>query len=195
MLKVKKYVVGFLFNATQEFVCLIEKQRPDWQKGRLNGVGGHIEDGEKPIGAMNREFFEETGPCASWRQFCFIHGSTYELYCFTSRIHTGTPKTTTDEKIDWYSTDRLPNNIIGSFKLKSTAPLATFRPMNQSRFSMSLYPAQINQLHGCLIDKAFIVYSLMFRYGFCAIPCSIFRACSANSFCRSARPHFPWAVW
>jgi 8-oxo-dGTP diphosphatase len=109
----KKYVVGFLFNNNGQ-VLLINKNRPDWQKGRLNGIGGHIEKGELPIGAMNREFFEEAGICATWRQFCLIHGSTYELYCFTSRIHTGTPKTMTDEKIGWYPSYELPANIIGN---------------------------------------------------------------------------------
>jgi 8-oxo-dGTP diphosphatase len=43
-----KYVVGFLFNSDTNKVCLIKKNRPQWQKGRLNGVGGHIEDGKAP---------------------------------------------------------------------------------------------------------------------------------------------------
>lgn len=53
------YVVGFFHNEIN--VVLIEKQCPEWQKGLLNGVGGHIEEGEMPLGAMCREFQEETG--------------------------------------------------------------------------------------------------------------------------------------
>ena len=109
----KSYVVGFLFNHKGE-VCLIEKNRPEWQKGRLNGIGGHIENGESPTVAMNREFFEEAGACAKWRQFCFMHGTQYETYCFTSRVYQGEPKTMTDERVSWYPVNNLPSNIISN---------------------------------------------------------------------------------
>ena len=56
-----KYVVGFVFNKAKTEVCLIEKKRPEWQRNKFNGVGGHIEHGELPHEAMQREFFEETG--------------------------------------------------------------------------------------------------------------------------------------
>lgn len=54
-------VVGFMFNRDKSFVVLIEKKRPAWQAGKLNGVGGKIELGESPIQAMVREFHEEIG--------------------------------------------------------------------------------------------------------------------------------------
>lgn len=56
-----EYVVGFLFIEGTEGLILIEKTKPDWQKGKLNGVGGKVEAGETPIVAMAREFKEETG--------------------------------------------------------------------------------------------------------------------------------------
>lgn len=37
------------------------KNRPEWQKGRLNFPGGHIEAGEDPVTAAVRELKEETG--------------------------------------------------------------------------------------------------------------------------------------
>ena len=55
----REYVVGFAINGLD--VLLIRKNRPDWQAGKLNGVGGKIEPGEFPIEAMVREFQEETG--------------------------------------------------------------------------------------------------------------------------------------
>ncbi len=55
------YCLGFLFNIDRDSVLLIEKQKPPWQKGKLNGVGGLIEDGENAEQAMVREFYEETG--------------------------------------------------------------------------------------------------------------------------------------
>lgn len=58
----KQYVLGFAFDADRQNVVLIEKQRPDWQKGQMNGIGGKVEPSDASIkGAMIREFFEETG--------------------------------------------------------------------------------------------------------------------------------------
>jgi len=57
----KKMVVGFLFDRNRRCVLLIKKNRPDWQKGYLNGVGGHVEPGEDMFEAMKREFLEEVG--------------------------------------------------------------------------------------------------------------------------------------
>ena len=115
-----KYVTGFLFNSDNNTVCLIKKNRPLWQKGRLNGVGGHIEEGESPKGAMIREFWEEAGERnIDWRQFLLVTGSGYELYCFTAKsagkslnnIHS-----VTDEIIGWYPIESLPDNILPNMK-------------------------------------------------------------------------------
>ena len=58
---VMKYVVGYCFDPYFEHVVLIEKARPEWQAGKLNGVGGKIEPKETPRRAMVREFQEEAG--------------------------------------------------------------------------------------------------------------------------------------
>jgi 8-oxo-dGTP diphosphatase len=59
---IKEYVLGFAFSKDMNHVVLIEKLRPDWQKGCFNGVGGKIEPTDKkPVYAMIREFKEETG--------------------------------------------------------------------------------------------------------------------------------------
>ena len=55
------YVAGFLFDEPLENVILIRKNRPKWQAGKLNGVGGKVEAMETNIAAMNREFKEEAG--------------------------------------------------------------------------------------------------------------------------------------
>lgn len=57
----KQYVDGFLFNDDGTEVLLIRKARPAWQVGKLNGIGGKVEDRESPASAMGREFLEETG--------------------------------------------------------------------------------------------------------------------------------------
>jgi len=85
----KEYVLGFCFEGPEvrnRFVVLIEKQRPDWQQDRFNGVGGHTKVGESPIDAMTREFREETGVVTlpdQWLKFAtmsFQNGTA--VHCF-----------------------------------------------------------------------------------------------------------------
>lgn len=80
----KRYVLGFCFNPAGDKVVLIRKTRPDWQAGKLNGVGGHIEKGESPIEAMKREFKEETlwTEDCDWRPFGRLRGDGREVYLF-----------------------------------------------------------------------------------------------------------------
>ncbi len=76
-----KYVVGFLFNEDMTKVILIKKNRPDWQKGLLNGIGGHIEGDEDQYEATKREFEEEAGLIIdNWNNFCEIKGDNYICY-------------------------------------------------------------------------------------------------------------------
>lgn len=57
---VNEYVVGIAYDEHKN-VVLIRKTHPEWQAGKLNGVGGKVEPGETPFDAMVREFEEETG--------------------------------------------------------------------------------------------------------------------------------------
>jgi len=69
---IQRYVLGFMFNEEITEVALIRKNRPVWQAGHLNGIGGHVEPGEAPDIAMAREFLEETGAITSlgdWIKF------------------------------------------------------------------------------------------------------------------------------
>lgn len=64
----QRYVCGFAFYGAGGYrprVVLMRKVKPDWQAGKLNGVGGKIEAGETPEVAMAREFREETGVITS----------------------------------------------------------------------------------------------------------------------------------
>lgn len=79
----KKYVAGFLFSPDFENVVLIEKNKPAWQKGKYNGIGGKIEEGETPGEAMRREFEEEAGlSIDDWLYLCKIGTSEYEVIFF-----------------------------------------------------------------------------------------------------------------
>jgi len=75
----RRYVCGFLFSADGARVVLIRKNRPAWQAGKLNGVGGKIEAGETPLDAIRREFAEETGlAVADWTRGVVITGAPTE---------------------------------------------------------------------------------------------------------------------
>lgn len=79
----KRYVCGFYFDHLLEQVVLIWKNKPDWQKGKLNGVGGKIEDGEIAIEAMVREFKEETGiEHKKWTELISIIGKDWQVVFF-----------------------------------------------------------------------------------------------------------------
>lgn len=121
----KKYVVGFYFD-TQGGVILIEKQKPQWQKGFLNGVGGHIEQGETPIEAMAREFREETGILEpiEWKHYCTAtqERSPGILHFFWAFGIPYEPQQTTIERVAVYKIDDLP-------KLKTHRNLKWLVPM------------------------------------------------------------------
>lgn len=77
------YVCGFYFDHKCRQVVLIWKNKPDWQKGKLNGVGGKIEAGETPQVAMRREFKEETGiDHEDWKGLIALSTKEWRVYFF-----------------------------------------------------------------------------------------------------------------
>lgn len=67
------YVAGFLFDQSLVNVALVEKQKPEWQRGFHNGIGGKIEENETADQAMRREFREETSvDIPTWIHFCTL---------------------------------------------------------------------------------------------------------------------------
>jgi 8-oxo-dGTP diphosphatase len=115
------YVAGFMFEG--DSVVLIKKNRPQWQAGLLNGIGGHVEviyktlSGdvyETPHEAMSREFMEETGYYTlphDWKLFTTLSGVDYEVYFFVINGPVRELKTTTDEPIVVYKYDLITDEI------------------------------------------------------------------------------------
>jgi len=140
---IKKYVLGFAFDSATEFVVLIEKLRPEWQAGFLNGVGGKIEESDKSYGdAMVREFEEETGVTTEvkdWHHFATmvfendIMGGGAEVMCY--RMFSDVVfecKTVEEEKIYIIPTDMLRSyRIIPN--LKVLVPLALNQSIDYSK--------------------------------------------------------------
>lgn len=55
----KEWVLTFLFDGSKQNVLLIKKERPEFQKGLLNGIGGSVEPYETYVDAAVRELKEE----------------------------------------------------------------------------------------------------------------------------------------
>jgi 8-oxo-dGTP diphosphatase len=103
-----KYVLGFMFRSPATSVVLIRKNKPEWQKGLLNGVGGHVEEGETSLQAMVREFEEETGvdtKDCDWRHYATMQGKDWNCDCFRAFDFDAwdRAKTVTDERVGKYS--------------------------------------------------------------------------------------------
>lgn len=78
-----EYVVGFLFDNDKESVLLVRKNKPQWQAGYLNGIGGKIEADESPDEAIHREFREETGlKDLTWVKFLTLEFSGGRVHFF-----------------------------------------------------------------------------------------------------------------
>lgn len=101
----KYYVLGFMFNADSSKVKLIRKARPEWQAGRLNGIGGKIEGDEVPRQAMQREFREEAGvatKCEEWQHVVTLRSADWEVYVYgmSSDLYFEQCEAMTDEPLE-----------------------------------------------------------------------------------------------
>ena len=118
---ISQYVAGFFFNEGHSRVILIEKKRPSWQTGLLNGVGGKVEQSDPDSTyAMRREFEEETGINTeywNWKQFARLQGPVgphsklvefvVDWFWSFGPMATHAPAQTTDERPSWYVLDEL----------------------------------------------------------------------------------------
>ena len=111
-MKSNSMVVGFLFREWygKYSIALIQKNRPEWQKGLLNGPGGHLEKGETFDAAMRRKFKEETGLCVTnWRHFATIKCKAGIVKFFTAMTkYIDFLQSLTDEEVKWYDIKDVP---------------------------------------------------------------------------------------
>ena len=120
------YVLGFAFDDVCENVVLIRKIRPPWQKGLLNGIGGHVEETDIHFhAAMVREFQEETGLLVErWDHFVTL-GRENDFLCACFRAF-GVPldeiQTMTDETVKVFPVHNLSVGIVSN--LRWLIPLA-----------------------------------------------------------------------
>lgn len=103
-----EYVAGFLIDPWADTIALVRKGKPEWQAGKLNGVGGKIESGETPAEAMRREFWEEAGlNLTSWHWFATVEGPWGRVFFFRS-FNNATPRTMESEPIEVHRLAEVP---------------------------------------------------------------------------------------
>lgn len=119
------YVAGLFIDLDYKKIALIRKNRPEWQKGKLNAIGGKIERAETPCKAMAREFKEETGVVHDvWREFCILKNPKFIVYFFIGYGKFKSIKDMTDEKIEIIELKDIPQRIDLIPNLKWLIPLA-----------------------------------------------------------------------
>lgn len=106
----KEYVLGFFFDTRTKEVALIRKTKPEFQKGKLNGIGGKIEPSDStPEWAMVREFQEETGMktmLVFWHRFAIMEFPHARVFCFSYEGNPRLLQTTTDEVVEIHPADQ-----------------------------------------------------------------------------------------
>lgn len=103
----QEYVAGFAFSKGNREgigqgtrVLMVKKNRPEWQAGLLNAIGGHIEPGESPYQAMVREFLEEVGMLQlRWTHYVTLTGEGFRVYFYYAYMNIDTYHSDTDEQI------------------------------------------------------------------------------------------------
>ncbi len=96
-----EYSLGFLFSNDYRTVALIKKNKPVWQKGLLNGIGGKRESAETMLECMVREFKEESGLLfTNWEHFLDMGNDRFLVSCYKGLYYNLRQlESITDEKI------------------------------------------------------------------------------------------------
>ncbi len=115
----KKYTLGLIFNQTLDFILLMHKSKPEWQVGKLNGLGGKIEEGETGQACIAREVLEETGlqiPEQAWTYVGVVGDESWKMEVF-AHVYTGAQtdaKSLEQEPVEWFKLAHLPSNTLVS---------------------------------------------------------------------------------
>lgn len=138
---VYQYTLGFIFDGQWDRVLLVDKLRPEWQHGYLNGIGGKIEQSETIYEGIKRETKEESNldiGIKSWTHYASLFGPLGNVAICVSRYlgELTNAVQMTDERIDWYPTGKLPVRCISN--LNWLIPLAIDALNSSSRFKTTV---------------------------------------------------------
>ena len=119
----KHYVIGFVFNNSKNRVLLIRKEKPEWMRGRWNGIGGKVEeDDQNPLSAMYRESNEETGHIYNWQHRITFVCPSGTVFVYSAVVNTYHIPFNQEEKelLQVWDLKSLPESIIPLLSFPST---------------------------------------------------------------------------
>jgi len=94
-------------------ILLIDK-KTGFGKGKVNGPGGKLEQGESPQACAVRECHEELGITVSNLRFCgqhrfqFVDGYSLLVWVYSSAEFEGVPTETAEARPFWVALERIP---------------------------------------------------------------------------------------
>lgn len=94
-------------------ILLIDK-KTGLGKGKVNGPGGKVEQGESPLACAVRECQEELGITVSKLQyggqhrFQFVDGYSIHVWVYRTEDYTGTPAESAEARPLWVAVDEIP---------------------------------------------------------------------------------------
>ena len=124
------YVLIFAKPAIGDFsqILVVLKDRPAWQRGKVNIIGGKIEKDESPQDAAVRELKEESGLDAltPMRLMGKIEGTWGTVHCFMTSVNQQEdlkPQDGESECVFWTKWDNLRNHELLMPNLRVIIPL------------------------------------------------------------------------
>lgn len=117
----KKYTVGFIFTPGFKEVLLVHKLTPEWQNGKINGIGGKVEPGEDSVSCIVRETHEESNLVTDpqqWVSVGSLQGDEWNVDVFTY-IYSGDMENAVKagkEDVEWFEAHSLPDNVISNLR-------------------------------------------------------------------------------
>ncbi len=129
---IQKYTLGFLFNHDLTKVLLIHKLRPEWQNGKINGLGGKYEKNETAKECIVREIKEETNlktNSKEWQKIGELHSTKFAVDVM-GMIYQGKEADAVsieEEKVEWFLVNSLPKNIMTNLSWLIPLTIETLR--------------------------------------------------------------------